>query len=63
MHADHGEALGEDDYWFRHGSLLHDVALRVPFVLAGPGFGEDGIIRTVHPIVRTNDDLEGHSWR
>ncbi len=37
IHADHGEALGEDDYWFRHGNLLHDAALRVPMVLAGPG--------------------------
>jgi arylsulfatase A-like enzyme len=37
LHADHGEALGEDLYWFRHGSLLHDAALRVPWVMAGPG--------------------------
>ena len=37
VHADHGEALGEDGYWFRHGSLLHDPALRIPLILAGPG--------------------------
>lgn len=37
VHADHGEALGEDSYWFRHGSLLHDAALRVPWIVAGPG--------------------------
>ena len=37
LHADHGEAHGEDAYWFRHGNLLHDPALRIPFVLAGPG--------------------------
>jgi arylsulfatase A-like enzyme len=37
LHADHGEALGEDRYWFRHGSLLHDAALRVPWIVAGPG--------------------------
>lgn len=40
VHADHGEALGEDDYWFRHGNLLHDAALRVPWILAGPGVPE-----------------------
>lgn len=37
VHADHGESLGEDGYWFRHGSLLHDAALRVPWIVAGPG--------------------------
>ncbi len=37
IHADHGEAFGEDDYWFRHGALLHDAALHVPLVIAGPG--------------------------
>lgn len=37
VHADHGEALGEDAYWFRHGNLLHDAALRVPWIVAGPG--------------------------
>ncbi len=37
VHADHGEALGEDGYWFRHGALLHDAALRIPLILAGPG--------------------------
>ncbi|MHC4472746.1 MAG: sulfatase [Planctomycetota bacterium] len=35
--ADHGEGLGEHDYWFRHGSLLDEPALRVPLVFAGPG--------------------------
>ncbi len=37
IHADHGEALGEDAYWFRHGNLLHDPALRIPMVIVGPG--------------------------
>jgi arylsulfatase A-like enzyme len=37
--ADHGEGLGEDDYWFRHGSLLNRAALHVPLVFAGPGIG------------------------
>lgn len=37
FHADHGEAFGEDGAWFSHGSLLHDAALRVPWIVAGPG--------------------------
>ncbi len=37
LHADHGEAHGEDRYWFRHGNLLHDPALQIPMVFAGPG--------------------------
>ncbi len=39
VHADHGESLGENAYWFRHGTLLHDSALRIPMVVAGPGIG------------------------
>jgi len=35
--ADHGESLGEDDYWFRHGSLLNRASLHVPLVIAGGG--------------------------
>jgi arylsulfatase len=35
--ADHGEALGEQDYWFAHGELLSDDLLRVPLVLRVPG--------------------------
>ncbi len=35
--ADHGESLGEHDYYFDHGLYLYDATLRVPMVLAGPG--------------------------
>lgn len=35
--ADHGEALGEDDYWFSHGELLTDPQVRVPLLLRVPG--------------------------
>jgi len=35
--ADHGEALGEDDYWFSHGELLSDAQVRVPLLLRVPG--------------------------
>ncbi len=34
--ADHGEALGEDDYWFSHGELLSDAQVRVPLLLRAP---------------------------
>jgi arylsulfatase A-like enzyme len=35
--ADHGEALGEDDYWFSHGELLAEAQVRVPLLLRVPG--------------------------
>jgi len=30
--ADHGEGLGEDDYWFAHGDYLNDSQLHVPLM-------------------------------
>ncbi len=35
--SDHGESLGEHDYFFDHGADLFDPCLRVPLVMAGPG--------------------------
>ena len=35
--ADHGESLGEGNYWFAHGNLLSEVLVRVPFFLRVPG--------------------------
>lgn len=35
--ADHGESLGEHDYWFDHGDFVYDTCLRVPLVIHGPG--------------------------
>jgi arylsulfatase A-like enzyme len=37
--ADHGESLGEDDYWFSHGERLSDPLVRVPLLLRAPGAG------------------------
>ncbi len=34
--ADHGEALGEDDYWFAHGHSLGLDQIRVPLVWRAP---------------------------
>ena len=35
--ADHGESLGEDDYWFSHGEFLSDPLVRVPLLIRIPG--------------------------
>ena len=35
--ADHGEGLGEHDYWFAHGEYLFDSLVRVPFFIRVPG--------------------------
>jgi len=35
--ADHGEGLGEDDYWFAHGEYLSDALVRVPLMIRKPG--------------------------
>nr|MCU0230965.1 sulfatase-like hydrolase/transferase [Acidobacteriota bacterium] len=48
--SDHGESLGEHEYWFGHGEYLYDTTLHVPFMLraAGaipPGTRIDGVVR------------------
>ncbi len=35
--SDHGESLGEHDYFFDHGENLFDPSLRIPLIVAGPG--------------------------
>jgi arylsulfatase len=35
--SDHGEALGEEDYWFSHGERLGDALVRVPLLVRAPG--------------------------
>jgi arylsulfatase len=35
--ADHGEGLGEDDYWFAHGEYLSEPLVRIPLLVAVPG--------------------------
>jgi arylsulfatase A-like enzyme len=34
--ADHGESLGEHDYWFQHGFFTYDDCLHVPLLIHGP---------------------------
>jgi arylsulfatase A-like enzyme len=36
--ADHGEAMGEHDYWFAHGHHLTDELVRVPLLIRRPGW-------------------------
>ncbi len=40
--ADHGESLGEDDYWFSHGEFLSDPLVRVPLLIRLPGASPRG---------------------
>jgi len=35
--ADHGESLGEHDYYFEHGRLPYDDCVRVPLIVRLPG--------------------------
>jgi arylsulfatase len=34
--ADHGESLGEEDYWFTHGSSVDDAEAHVPLIVKFP---------------------------
>lgn len=40
--ADHGEGLGENDYFFQHGWLVNEPALRVPMIWSLPGRISEG---------------------
>ena len=35
--SDHGESLGEHDYYFDHGEDVFEPSLAIPLVIAGPG--------------------------
>jgi len=35
--ADHGESLGEHDYWMSHGMYVYETCARVPLVVSCPG--------------------------
>jgi arylsulfatase A-like enzyme len=42
--ADHGESLGEHDYW-GHGRHLYEPTLRIPFAISWPGRIEPGRVQ------------------
>ena len=51
--ADHGESLGEHDYYFEHGAYLYEPTVRVPLIVAAPGRLPEG--RTVASPASTID--------
>ena len=53
--SDHGESLGEHDYFFEHGAYLYDPSVRVPLIVSYPPALPSG--RTVEAQARTIDIL------
>ncbi|MGH9748534.1 MAG: sulfatase family protein, partial [Candidatus Polarisedimenticolia bacterium] len=51
--SDHGESLGEHDYFFEHGAYLYEPTVRVPLIVALPGRLPEG--RVVETQARTID--------
>ena len=51
--SDHGESLGEHDYFFEHGAYLYDPSVRVPLIIAAPGLLPEGVV--IDRQVRTID--------
>ena len=37
LSSDHGEHFGEDGLFYEHGPSVHDAAIRIPLIVAGPG--------------------------
>jgi arylsulfatase A-like enzyme len=52
--SDHGESLGEHDYFFSHGTYSYEATARVPLVLSHPGLAR-GL--RIPEMVRTVDIL------
>jgi arylsulfatase A-like enzyme len=51
--ADHGESLGEHDYYFQHGMLAYENSLRVPLLVRAPGLVPAG--RRITPSISLID--------
>jgi len=51
--SDHGELLGEHDYYFQHGITVLQPVLHVPLILAGPGIDVGGRV----PALVSNTDI------
>jgi arylsulfatase A-like enzyme len=51
--ADHGESLGEHDYFFEHGAYLYEQTVHVPLIFVAPGRLPEG--RAVDTVGRTID--------
>lgn len=42
--SDHGESLGDHNYFFEHGRFPYDDCVHVPLILRGPGTGKGGAV-------------------
>jgi arylsulfatase A-like enzyme len=42
--ADHGESLGDHNYFFEHGRFPYDDCVHVPLVFRGPGVARAGVV-------------------
>ena len=51
--ADHGESLGENDYYFEHGLFLDDGSIRIPCIIAHPRAKRTGAV----PCLADNTDI------
>lgn len=56
--ADHGESLGEHDYWFEHGRYAYEATCRVPLMIRFPESLMDGPT----PGLRTADISLADVW-
>jgi len=54
--ADHGESLGEHEYWFEHGRYAYEVTCRVPLIMRLPD-GLPGLSSERPPAGRRGGDL------
>lgn len=74
--ADHGESMGEHNYYFNHGEYLYDVLIRVPLIIKLPKERpKDKIISTqvslidltptLLDILKISNDkyMQGHSFK
>jgi arylsulfatase A-like enzyme len=72
--ADHGESLGEHNYYFEHGKLPYDDCVRVPLIIKVPGLQSEikvidqpveliNLMPTILDIlnVPVNDEAQGRS--
>ena len=44
--ADHGESLGDHNYFFEHGRFPYDDCVHVPLIVRAPGFARPGSVRS-----------------
>jgi arylsulfatase A-like enzyme len=50
--SDHGEMLGERNFYFQHGVTLHQAVVHVPLIISGPGLPQGA---TLHELAGSVD--------